>query len=256
MEKLLKTFDNKKYQKLAIDNQKAYKKNKPFPHIYFDNFLPKELALSLFKDYPKINKIDRNWKIHKNQNVTRFMLEDSSLFKKNLKLFSMLTNSRKFLLFLETLTGLDLIIPDTYFVGGGAMTTGNGGFLNVHADFNFHHKLQSWRRLNVLFYLTPNWKKKWGGKLELWSKNKKKKITEIDPIFNRVVVFNTNSETFHGQPIPVTCPKNIYRNVFSVFYYSNIKDKKSLSDPHYTKYSIKNNPYAKKILDDYKKNDY
>ena len=142
MGKLLKTFDNKKYHKSAIDNQKAYKKNKPFPHIYFDNFLPKELALSLFKDYPKINKIDHNWKIHKNQNAIRFMLEDSSLFKKNLKLFSMLTNSRKFLLFLETLTGLDLIIPDPNFVGGGAMTTGSGGFFNVHADFNLHHKLQ------------------------------------------------------------------------------------------------------------------
>ena len=111
----------------------------------------------------------------------------------------MLVNSRKFLLFLETLTGVESIIPDPYFVGGGAMTTRSGGFLNVHADFNYHHKLQSWRRLNVLFYLTPNWKKNWGGKLELWSKNKKKKIKEIDPIFNRAVIFNTTSEISYSE---------------------------------------------------------
>tara|TARA_B100000795_G_scaffold196971_1_gene150977 strand:+ start:275 stop:1054 length:780 start_codon:yes stop_codon:yes gene_type:complete len=259
MEKLLKIFDDKKYHRLASDNKKIYVKNKPFPHIYFDNFLPKKIALSLSKDYPKINKIekiDKNWKIHKNKNVLRYLLEDSSLFKKNLKVFSMLTNSRKFLLFLETLTGLESIIPDPYFVGGGAMTTGTGGFLNIHADFNYHHKLQSWRRLNVLFYLTPNWKKKWRGQLELWSKNKKKKIKEIDPLFNRVVIFNTTSESFHGQPAPTICPKNVYRNVFSAFYYTNIKDKKTLSEPHFTRYSIKNNPYATKIAKDYQNQDY
>jgi len=259
MEKLLKIFDDKKYHRLASDNKKIYVKNKPFPHIYFDNFLPKKIALSLSKDYPKINKIekiDKNWKIHKNKNVLRYLLEDSSLFKKNLKVFSMLTNSRKFLLFLETLTGLESIIPDPYFVGGGAMTTGTGGFLNIHADFNYHHKLQSWRRLNVLFYLTPNWKKKWRGQLELWSKNKKKKIKEIDPLFNRVVIFNTTSESFHGQPAPTICPKNVYRNVFSAFYYTNIKDKKTLSEPHFTRYNIKNNPYATKIAKDYQNQDY
>ena len=33
MEKLLKTFDNKKYHKLAIENQKIYKKINHF-HIF------------------------------------------------------------------------------------------------------------------------------------------------------------------------------------------------------------------------------
>ena len=59
MEKLLKIFDDKRYCRLAINNQKVYVKNKPYPHIYFDNFLPKRLALSLSKEYPKINKIDK-----------------------------------------------------------------------------------------------------------------------------------------------------------------------------------------------------
>tara|TARA_X000000950_G_scaffold287694_1_gene401106 strand:+ start:1149 stop:1931 length:783 start_codon:yes stop_codon:yes gene_type:complete len=252
----LNIFDKKKYINLALKNKKKYIKNKPFPHIYFDNFLPKKLALTLSKEYPKIADIDHNWKTHKNQNVVRFFLEDSSLYEKNLKIFSMLISSRKFILFLETLTGLDSIIPDPYFVGGGAMTTGKGGFLNVHADFNYHHKLQAWRRINVLFYLTPDWKKKWGGNLEFWTKNKKSKIKEIQPLFNRVIIFNTTSKSFHGQPTPINCPSNVSRNVFSAFYYSNIKDKDSLKEPHFTRYSIKNNPYARKILKEYKKSSY
>jgi len=256
MKNLLNIFDSKKYLDLALKNRKKYVRSKPFPHIYFDNFLPRKLAITLSKEYPKIKNVDKNWRVHKNENVDRYFLEDSSLYKKNLKIFSMLVNSRKFLLFLETLTGVSSILPDPFFIGGGAMTTGKGGFLNIHADFNYHHKLQSWRKINALFYLTPNWKKNWGGNLEFWSKNKKKKITEIEPLFNRVVIFNTTSKSFHGQPKPINCPKNISRNVFSAFYYSNIKDKDSLSEPHFTRYSIKNNPYARNILKNYKKSGY
>ena len=51
-------------------------------------------------------------------------------------------------------------------------------------------------------------------------------------------------------------PNHISRNVFSAFYYSNIKDKDSFKEPHFTRYSIKNNPYARKILKDYKKTTY
>ena len=70
------------------------------------------------------------------------------------------------------------------------------------------------------------------------------------------MIFNTTSKSFHGQPKPTSCPKNISRNVFSAFYYSNIKDKDSLSEPHFTRYSIKNNPYARSILKNYKKSAY
>ena len=175
MKKILNIFDNKKFKLLGLKHNKGYIKNKPFPHVYIDNFLPKKLAIKLSKEFPKLNRANKNWKVHKNKNVIRYFLEDSSLYKNNLNIFSMLLNSRKFLLFLETLTGLESIIPDPFFVGGGAMSAGKGGFLNVHADFNYHHKLQSWRRINVLFYLTPNWKKSWGGNLEFWSKDKKKK---------------------------------------------------------------------------------
>ena len=81
-----------------------------------------------------------------------------------------------------------------------------------------------------------------------------KKIKQIEPKFNRVVIFNTTSLSFHGQPEPINCPKYISRNVFSAFYYSPFRDKNTSKDPHFTKYDIKNNPYAKNIIKDYKKN--
>ena len=155
------------------------------------------------------------------------------------------------------------MLSDPYYLGGGAMITETGGYLNVHVDFNWHQKLQAWRKCNVLFYLTPDWDESYKGNLEFWSIDGKEKIKEVSPIFNRVVVFDTTSKSYHGQPEPIKSPNNIPRRVFSAFYYSTIKNEDTDSAPHYTKYSddkrnqkanFKTSPYAEKIKQDYLKN--
>ena len=45
-----------------------------------------------------------------------------------------------------------------------------GGFLKIHADFNFHPKLKLSRRINMLIYLNKEWKEDYGGHLELWDR--------------------------------------------------------------------------------------
>ena len=59
MKNLLNIFDSKKYLDLALKNRKKYLRSKPFPHIYFDNFLPRKLAITLSKEYPKIKNVDK-----------------------------------------------------------------------------------------------------------------------------------------------------------------------------------------------------
>ena len=74
-------------------------------------------------------------------------------------------NSRPFLLFLEELTGIQGLISDPYFIGGGVHMVANGGHLDIHADFNHHGKLNLERRLNVLIYLNKDWRSEWGGRV-------------------------------------------------------------------------------------------
>ena len=253
---ILTVFDNNEYAKLAVQNQEKYQANTPFPHIYFDDFLPEHIAITIADEYPEVSSLDSGWKFHNNENVSRYLLEDTTKFHFRMRLFAEAITSRQFLLFLETLTGINSILADPYFIGGGAMLTGRDQFLKIHADFNFHHKLQAWRRVNALFYLSPGWDTEWGGNLELWSNDGENKVQEIAPLFNRVVIFNTTSDTFHGQPEPLRCPENVYRKVFSAFYYSTEMAERTESDPHFTKYSIENNPYAKQIGEDYKKSGY
>ena len=59
-------------------------------------------------------------------------------------------NSFEMLLWLEALTGIEGLIPDPYFGGGGLHQIEPGGFLKIHADFNVHPKLKLDRRLNML----------------------------------------------------------------------------------------------------------
>jgi hypothetical protein len=59
--------------------------------------------------------------------------------------FMQATASRQFLLFLETLTGIKGLIPDPYYIGGGAMTAGDGDKLDIsvverHQFDTFYHE--------------------------------------------------------------------------------------------------------------------
>src|SRR5262249_18302342 len=112
-------------------------------------------------------------------------------------------NSWKFLRYLEELTSIEGLLPDPYFTGGGIHQILKGGILDIHTDFNEYRKLGIYRRLNVLIYLTKDWKETYGGCLELWDNAPKlggKCFKAIAPIFNRFVAFETDKTSFHGHP--------------------------------------------------------
>ena len=140
----------------------VYKNAKPFPHLVIDNFLESSHAVKLSKCF-QLERIkqNKNWIHHQNDNADRYRLEDEYYMDKDIQSFARYTNSRDFILFLESITSYNSLIGDPYFVGGGAMSTSRGGFLNMHVDFNWSHKLQLWRKINFIIYLTEDWNKQW-----------------------------------------------------------------------------------------------
>lgn len=129
-------------------------------------------------------------------------------------------NSQPFLSFLEEISGIDGLIPDPYFLGGGFHETLSGGNLGIHADFRVHKKLRVKRRLNLLIYLNKDWPESYGGALELWTKDMKSKAKEIYPLFNRCVLFSTDDTSFHGHPDPLRCPVDRSRKSIAIYYYT------------------------------------
>lgn len=129
--------------------------------------------------------------------------------------------SKKYLEFLENLTGLS-VIADTSMKGGGLHEVKNGGFLKKHIDFNVMntkaglHK----RRLNCLLYLNEGWKEEWGGHLVLYD-TELNPVKKIAPIAGRLVIFETSDISWHGHPEPLKCPPDRSRRSMAFYYYSS-----------------------------------
>lgn len=244
---MLELFDDPEYAACAKGATKSYCTTQPFPHIAIDDFLPAPIAAALAEVYPDPEKTP-GWTTHANKNVGRHFLGDETKYHPLFRLFAQATASRQFLLFLETLTGIKHLIPDPYYVGGGAMLANRGDFLDMHIDFNWHYGLHCHRRCNALFYLTPDWGKKWGGKLVLANDDRTLEKTYL-PVFNRLIVFNTTEHSWHGQPDKLLCPFGTQRRVFSAFYYTAASPEEA-ADPHLTKYQLET-PYTAGPLKDY-----
>jgi Rps23 Pro-64 3,4-dihydroxylase Tpa1-like proline 4-hydroxylase len=190
----------------------------PFPHIVLDDFLPATFAAALHDAFPPAHLASVN-RSDEHQNLKRGFRPDD-LGDAASRAYVQPFGSRPFLLFLESLTGIEGLIPDPYYVGGGYQETLAGGSLAIHADFNLHPRLNLIRRINVLLYLNREWDPEYGGNLELWDAAAERCVTSIAPIFNRCVVFNTTPSSFHGHPEPLNCPEHRSRQSIALYYYT------------------------------------
>lgn len=145
-------------------------------------------------------------------------------------------NHGKFVELMQKITGIENLIGDDELFGGGLHQSINGAFLDVHVDFNIHTKFKWHRRMNAILYLNKDWKEEYNGYLELWDMKTKKQIEYIAPIFNRLVVFETNEVSFHGHPKPLNTPKGISRKSLAIYYYTNDRPSNEIVDEHNTIY--------------------
>ena len=129
-------------------------------------------------------------------------------------------NAKPFLEYLTALTGIAGLIPDPYLDGAGFHQIVRGGKLKVHADFNVHAIMRTYRRLNLLLYLNADWPAEWGGNLELWPPDMSAPSQVIAPLFNRTVIFNTTSTSYHGHPHPLSGPPDAVRRSLALYYYT------------------------------------
>jgi Rps23 Pro-64 3,4-dihydroxylase Tpa1-like proline 4-hydroxylase len=204
-----------------------YHENRPFPHIFIDNFFPHDILHDVVAEFPSSSgrndpATSQSW-IQSEINCQFRKLEISShdLGPATSYVISQLQSSY-FIRFLEILTGIDSLIPDPHLYGAGPHQTLSGGYLSVHLDYNYNQKLQMWRRVNVFIYLNEDWDEDWGGHLELWDANMTSKITSIAPLFNRLVVFTATEISWHGHPEPLNCPSSRSRRSIALYYYTAI----------------------------------
>lgn len=194
-----------------------YKDASPFQHVVIDNVFSDRVLDAVLADF---NQLRHNSDYADNTTQGKSTCDDWDQFPPaTFELISFL-NAGPFVSFLAKVTDIPGLTSDPYLLGGGVHETLPGGYLKMHTDFNFHKVLRLDRRINAILFLNRDWHRSWGGELVL-SDAAMAKTLMIAPIFNRLVIFNTNDHSFHGQPDPHSFPQGTSRKSIAMYYYTN-----------------------------------
>lgn len=205
--------------RLSADYQSA----EPYPHIVLDDFLEPNAAKEAMADFPALDP--EQWNNYLHANERKFSNSDPETWGSCLQQILRELNSPRFIQFVSKLIGVDDLIPDPSLEGGGLHQSTKGGYLNMHADFTVHPHNRTWqRRANLLLYLNEDWKPEYGGDLELWSADMKRCVEKVRPLGNRVLIFTTDANSFHGHPEPMQCPEGVARRSLALYYFTVEED--------------------------------
>jgi hypothetical protein len=229
-------FDRERLLRLAAECASAFQNADPYPHAVFEDFLITSRARELHDVFPGPDD-PMAWDHFGAQGYeVKLGSANEAAFPAPLRQAIHDLNSGVFIRFLETITGIEHLLPDPHLRGGGIHLSRPGDHLGIHADFNWHDGLEAHRRLNLLIYLNPEWRPGYGGELELWDTTGTQLRRRIEPVFNRAVLFATRSDTFHGHPDPWTAPDGIHRRSIAMYYYTTRRPAEEMHPAHNTLY--------------------
>jgi hypothetical protein len=219
-------FDRQHLILLAQRHAAQFKQAAPFAHVVIDDFLPREVAHTLAVEFPPADR--KGWVrwgpgpgAREAPSVNdKLGMSDEVDFPAALRGFALQLCSATFIRFMEELSGLQGLLADPFFTGCGLHSTGRGGRLLIHSDASRHPQgLPFHQAVNAILYVNEDWQEEYGGHLELWGRDAAGCVQSIAPVFNRLVVFETHSHSYHGHPRPLQCPQERRRNSIASYYY-------------------------------------
>lgn len=193
----------------------------PYKHLVVDNFFDERLADLCLANFPPLE--DPIWE---HANDADIEIKYRTTWKSEFDIPDgivdavRILNSSLFLKAMSSRFGIEKIVSDPYFSGGGLNVTKPGGLLDVHVDGNYHDATGLNRRLNALVYMNPNWQPEWGGEFGIFDENGEKCLKKVSPLFNRLVIFDSHDKSFHGLPAPLKFPEGETRKSILLYYYT------------------------------------
>ncbi|TAE66850.1 MAG: hypothetical protein EAZ85_15590 [Bacteroidetes bacterium] len=206
----------------AIEKLKNdFKDGFPYKHIVIDNFLTEDFAQSLHQNFPTIDKLNKHY------HGLNEKKSEGSNFNDFHKDFSILRNevlmSKQLADWVSEITNIEGVFVTDDKLGTGLHQGGDGSFLDIHIDFNIHAEKNVHRRLNLLIYMNQNWQEEYAGHLEMWDAKMTKCEKKLLPIFNRLVIFETNEISYHGYST-VHLPENMTRKSIYTYFYTPLRE--------------------------------
>ncbi len=210
-------LDFARLDEIAKCESASFATAKPFPHIVIDDFLTPATAETVLGEFTSTQV---GWDYYHHYNEKKQALTHVAGMGQTTQDLVACLHSRRFLSFMERLTGIDGLLADPDLDGAGLHKTLAGGFLNMHTDFLSHTEKSHWsRQFNLLVFFNKDWKPEWKGALEFWNADLSSRVRSITPSFNRCVIFHTREISYHGHPEKLACPAGVERKSLALYYY-------------------------------------
>jgi hypothetical protein len=210
----------------------------PFRHVVVDGFFDAGFAQALLAQFPGFergNSVSEDGRPGDKSTFERIrQLGDAYAALDDL------VRGPDFLRLVGRITGIDGLMYDPWYLGGGTHDNRHGSGLEAHVDFNFH-PLEGWhRRLNLIVYLNPQWEPGWGGQLQLHRDPASGAPADasINPLFNRCVIFETHDRSWHGFD-PIHLPpehRALSRRSIALYFYTRADAADAPAAAHSTVY--------------------
>lgn len=194
-----------------ISRQWAAPEDSHTRHFHIDDLLPAEVAKAVYEAFPRNADgfFDRNTFRERKKTLTSLGELPPILSSITYALQDAAVVAR-----ISSLLGLKEVLPDPTLYAGGLSMMFEGDFLNPHIDNSHDGQRNLYRRLNLLYYVSPDWELENGGNFELWDEEVRQQKTIVSR-FNRLVVMETNKRSWHSvSPVraarPRCCVSNYY----------------------------------------------
>jgi Rps23 Pro-64 3,4-dihydroxylase Tpa1-like proline 4-hydroxylase len=193
-------------EKLSPELAACWSSSHPIRHFYVDNLFP-DLSLADKFPHPSLLLYRNSLRERKRAGVQidRYhpdIAEYLYAFQEPIVVES-----------IARITGLD-VEPDPLLYASGISMMLRGDFLNPHIDNSHDWSGTRYRALNLLFYVSPDWKLHYGGNLELWDDGVLSAATILSR-FNRLVVMETHQQSWHSvSKVQVSQPRLCLSNYY------------------------------------------
>lgn len=186
-------FERLEAQKEELQSMFAHS-NAGIGYLFVDNLLPEDIALEIASVFPKPEQMVLKKSLRENKFIAAQMNRYHPLLEETIYAFQ----DERVVKIVGEICGVNNPIPDENLYAGGLSLMGKKQFLNPHLD-NSHDKDRNlWRVLNLLYYVTPEWKEEYGGNLELWPNGLDQKQVTIPSKFNRLAIMETHNNSLHS----------------------------------------------------------
>ena len=180
-------------------------------HCFLDDLLPEDLALRIYKSFPaNAEGFTRTDDFRDRESVSPHLDRLPPPIGEAMFAF----HHHAVIEAVEAITGIPALEPDPLLYAGGVSMMFRGDYLNPHIDNSHDADRQRYRRVNLLYYVTPDWRAEHGGHLELWDRRVSGPRTIMSQ-FNRLVLMETTSRSWHSvSPVIAAGPRCALRNFY------------------------------------------